>query len=200
MADEFDPLKQTNSKASEPIYGKILMYFHTLLRIFMSLIATVGKTTTNSTNNDDDLLRSPFENILKLANNQTNQYRLEQQSNQENYHKLDFKNNAYKVTVRPSNPFSDEIREPPQSTIISPPSTPMYVNPPTPPLYVNPPSKPIYTTSSSQTTDVTSQSPPQAKSVVYEQQQKSDWNSGGNYHGKYSRIFFVNFFFFIDYD
>ena len=157
MADEFDPLKQTDTKAPEAIYGKILIYFNTLLRIFMSLIATVRKTTTNTNNNDDDLLRSPFENILKLGVDSMNKP-TEEKPTEETYQKLNFTENAYKAPIRSTNPFAEDIQKP---------SSPANVT----------------------------QSLPRGNSNTSDD---SYWENTADYHGKYSRTFFIVYLFILD--
>jgi len=102
MADEFDPLKQTAAKPSEDSYSSL---------------------QKNSPNNDDDLLRPPFEAILKTqqvkdSNNPRN-LPIEQPSQSGPYHRLDFTKNASKAPVRPTNPFDEEVRKsPPTSDVI----------------------------------------------------------------------------------
>ncbi len=72
----------------------------------------------SNNNDDDDLLRSPYEPILKLANNQTNKP-TEQQPKEEIYQTLNFTQNAYKAPIRSTNPFDENVRQssPPTSVI-----------------------------------------------------------------------------------
>ncbi len=87
-------------------------------------VATIQRNPTN-TNDDDDLLRSPFEDILKLGNNPISRS-TEQKPKEETYQKLDFTNNAYKAPVRSTNPFHDDVQKPSSPTNVpqqpSPPS------------------------------------------------------------------------------
>jgi hypothetical protein len=123
-------------------------------------IATIQRKTTN-TDNDDDLLRSPYENILKLGNNSINRS-TEQKPKEETYEKLNFASNAYKAPIRSTNPFDDDIQKSSSPTNI--PRQP----PPSP-------------------TNVPQQAPPpQAKAIVSDEPY---WENTGEYHGKYSRIF-----------
>jgi hypothetical protein len=134
-------------------------------------IATIQRKTTN-TNDDDDLLRSPYENILKLGNNSINRS-TEQKPKEETYEKLNFASNAYKAPIRSTNPFDDDIQKSSSPTNIPRQPLPSPTNVPQqpPPSPTNVPQQPP---------------PPQAKAIVSDEPY---WENTGEYHNKYSRIF-----------
>jgi hypothetical protein len=74
------------------------------------LIATIQRKPAN-TDNDDDLLRSPYENILKLGNNSMNTP-TEPKPKEETYERLNYTTSAYKAPVRSTNPFDEDVRKP----------------------------------------------------------------------------------------
>ncbi|CAF3691621.1 unnamed protein product [Adineta steineri] len=118
MADEFDPLKQTDNKPLEELY------------------ATVQKKPVH---NDDDLLRPEYESVLKRIPIQTPVTPTEKQLPQDIYQKLDFISNAPKAPVRSTNPFNDEVQKSSSSSLssaASPPQSP-------PPKAFTPPPPPI---------------------------------------------------------
>ena len=76
----------------------------------LNLLATIQKPTAR-TKDDDDLLRSPFENILKLGVNSMNQPS-QSKPQEETYEKLNHMESAPKLPTRSTNPFSEDIRKP----------------------------------------------------------------------------------------
>ncbi|CAM2706194.1 unnamed protein product [Rotaria socialis] len=95
MADEFDPLKQTNDKSDEPIY--------------VNMSAKIQRSV--SSNNDDDLLGHEYESVLKTEPNSVNTS-IEPKSKPDVYEKLNHMNTAPKIPFRSTNPFDEDIKKP----------------------------------------------------------------------------------------
>ncbi|CAF1316355.1 unnamed protein product [Rotaria magnacalcarata] len=94
MADEFDPLKQTNNTSDEPIY--------------VNMSAKIQRSASSS--NNDDLLGHEHESIFNTGSNSVNTS-IEPKSNPDIYQKLNHMNAAPKIPFRATNPFDEDIKK-----------------------------------------------------------------------------------------